>query len=56
MKEYESELDCLYKEMKSDVLILLNTNKFFNLEWIYNIDLIYDIAMEAEKRGVNKLT
>ncbi len=55
MKEYESELDCLYKGMKSDALILLNTHKFFNLEWIYNIDLIYDIAVEAEKRGENKI-
>mgnify|MGYP007033169480 CR=1 FL=1 len=55
VKEYESELDCLYKEMKSDALILLNTHKFFNLEWIYNIDLIYDIAMEAEKRGAKKI-
>lgn len=55
MEEYESELDCLYKAMDSDALILLNTHKFFNLEWIYNIDLIYDIAVEAEKRGVNKI-
>lgn len=54
MEKYESELDNLYKEMKSDALILLNTHKFFNLEWIYNIDLIYDIAVEAEKRGVKK--
>lgn len=55
MEEYESELDCLYAAMKSDALILLNTHKFFNLEWIYDIDLIYDIAVEAEKRGVNKI-
>lgn len=55
MEEYELELDRLYKAMDSDALILLNTHKFFNLEWIYNIDLIYDIAFEAEKRDVNKI-
>lgn len=55
MEEYESKLDSLYNEMDSDARILVNTHKLFNLEWIYNIDLIYDIAVEAEKRGVNKI-
>ncbi len=49
------ELDRHYKVMDSDASILLNTHKFLNLEWIYNKDLIYDIAFEAEKRDVNKI-
>ena len=56
MNEYEEYIDGLEKEMDSDEKVVFNTELYFTLEWKYNIDLVYDIVLAAEKRGYPIIT
>ena len=54
--EYEDYIDQLEKEMDSDEKLVFNTEIYFTLEWKYNIDLVYNIVLEAEKHGYPPIT
>lgn len=52
MDEYDRAVASLQDGMKDSKSIVFNTCAFFNLEWLFNIDIIYEIAMAAEMRGI----
>lgn len=56
MNEYEAYIDKLESEMDTDEKTVYNTELYFTLEWKYNIDLVYNMVLEAEKQGYPDIT
>lgn len=51
MNQYDSYVRGIMKDMDTPEKIVYNTELFFVLEWKYNVEIIYDIVLEAEKLG-----
>lgn len=51
MEQYDTYLGGLMDDMDTPEKIIYNTQLFFVLEWKYNVDIIYDIVLAAEKLG-----
>lgn len=51
MRQYENFVNALHDAMDTPEQIVYNTEMFFTLEWKYNIGLVYEIVLEAEKCG-----
>ena len=56
MDQYDAYIDELKAGMDTDESVIYNTELFFTLEWKYNVDLVYNIALEAEKHGFPEIT
>lgn len=50
---YETKIDELYVSMNQadPASVIEKTIEFFSLQWIYCIELFYEVALEAEQRG-----
>ncbi len=51
MDGYDKEMNRLFDSMGTPEEILFNTEAFFTCEWKYPIGTVYQIVLEAEKRG-----
>lgn len=51
MEEYDNCIQIMKRQMSSAAEILYYSEAYFNLEWHYNIDIIYQIVLEAEKHN-----
>lgn len=54
---YEAKLEELYTSMDMSVpeSVIAKTSELFNLQWKYNVELFYQITLEAEKYGFPKV-
>lgn len=51
MKNYDAEINRLYDEITTPECVLYNTEAYFTCEWKFDVDIVYKIVIEAEKRG-----